>query len=98
MITGKKEKEQNYQEISPENLLVDKFHNKIVEHYGFLRWIKILQYDLQEKENELKRLEKEFDDRTKWAISLDEELKKKNKEIAHLQMAIQTKDAQIQNL
>lgn len=53
---------------------------------------------LNQSHKELRRLQKEFAERTEWAISLDEKLKKKNKEIAYLQIAIQTKDAQIQNL
>jgi len=79
--------------------------NRFSEDSGLKRWIKILQFDLEEKnakilkvdkelkrkEQEMSQLQKEFDGRSKWASEL-------NQELENMQPMIQTKDSQILNL
>jgi len=76
----------------PESQIIDTLLNDIKKQETF--YTNLLQQNRKEislLKKEVSRLQKEFNNRTKWTISLDGELKM-------MQKAIQTKDAQIQNL
>jgi len=52
---------------------------------GYKRWIKILQYDLKQKDSELLKLQKQYDERSKWTLDLDKKLKQRDDTITKLQ-------------
>ena len=83
----KNTKKSQYRKVSSKkkNSKVKKIKNKPTGEKGLQRWIKILQFDLEEKDTALEKLQNEFEARTKWNLSLDKELKQKNQQISKLQ-------------
>jgi len=53
---------------------------------------------LKQRDKTLNSLQKEFDERTKWALDLDTKNKEKDKSISDLQVTVTTKDSQMQDL
>lgn len=71
----------------------------LLENYPKLQdWIKVLQNDLKGQTEKFVKLQKEFDERSKWALELDKTVQEKDSEIKDLQSSINTKDSEIDNI
>jgi len=65
---------------------------------GYLRWIKILEYDLKEKNSELLQLKKQYDDPSKWRKNLQADAKLKDETISKLQKDFDDRSKWAKNL